>query len=294
MAASYDPTSYKINARDNWNVVAFEYDNDWASEDRGPFRSTAELVRVADIKPGDFVLDVACGTGAVARQAARWLHSSGMLVGIDFSREALKIARTSAPEGHLAEMDAENIGLRIKFDKILCQYALMFFPDPARVLARLMTLMKEGGRLAVTVHGTPERVPYFSTIMEPVLRYIPDFRPRETPTVHRFGKPEDLRQVISAAGFSEVSIDEFIFEYRAGCFDEYWQDYMSTTAASIRPQLESMGEQIVSAIRSEAEKKAKKFTKDGKICFPWQVLIANAYARKTDVTPVFQLNLCQG
>jgi ubiquinone/menaquinone biosynthesis C-methylase UbiE len=89
MAASYDPTKYKITARDNWNVVAFEYDNDWASKDRGPFKSTAELVKAADIEPGDFVLDVACGTGAVARQAMRRLQS-GMLVGIDFSRERLE------------------------------------------------------------------------------------------------------------------------------------------------------------------------------------------------------------
>ena len=288
MSASYDPTRYKITSRDNWNVVAFEYDDDWASKDRGPFKSTAELVKAADIKPGDFVLDLACGTGAVARHAARQLQSSGMLIGVDFSRGALGIAKVSAPEGHFVEMDAENIGLRVKFDKILCQYALMFFPDPARVLARLMALMKENGRLAVAVHGTPEGVPYFSTIMEPVLRHIPDIRPQGTPTVHRFGRPEDLRQVISSAGFTEISINEFTFEYHAGAFDEYWQDYMSTTAASIRPKIEAKGEQTVSSIRSEAEKKAQRFMKDGKIRFPWQVLIATAQARKTDVPLAFQ------
>jgi ubiquinone/menaquinone biosynthesis C-methylase UbiE len=287
MAASYDPTKYKITARDNWNVVAFEYDNDWASKDRGPFKSTAELVKAADIEPGDFVLDVACGTGAVARQAMRRLQS-GMLVGIDFSRGALGIAKMSVPKGHFVEMDAENIGLRAKFDKVLCQYALMFFPDPSRVLARLMSLMKEGGSLAVAVHGTPEGVPYFSTIMEPVLRHIPDIRPQGTPTVHRFGKSEDLRHAISSAGFSEISINEFTFEYQAGAFDDYWQDYMSTTAASIRPKIEAKGEQTVSMIRSEAEKKAQRFMKDGKIHFPWQVLIATAHARKTDVPPAFQ------
>jgi ubiquinone/menaquinone biosynthesis C-methylase UbiE len=285
MAATYDPTKYKITSRENWNIVAFEYDDEWASKDEGPFKSTAELLKAADIRPGDFVLDVACGTGAVARHAARRLQSSGMLVGIDFSRGALGIARTSVPGGHFIEMDAENIGLRVKFDKILCQYALMFFPDPIGVLIRLLSLMKEGGKLAVAVHGTPEDVPYFSTIMGPILSHMPDIRSQGTPTVHRFGKPEELRQVLSATGFSRISVDEFTFEYHAGAFDEYWQDYLSTTAASIRSKIEAKGEKIVSAIRSEAEKKAQRFTKVGKICFPWKVLIATAEARKTDVTP---------
>ncbi len=288
MAIGYDPIRYKIAARDNWNIVAFEYDNDWASKDKGPFKSTAELVGAADIRPGDFVLDVGCGTGAVARQVARRLQPSGMLVGIDFSRGALKIAKSSAPEGNFIEMDAENIGLRTKFDKILCQYALMFFPDSVQVLARLMMLMKEGGRLAVAVHGTSEGVPYFGTVMDPVLYHIPDIRPQGTPTVHRFGKPEDLRQAIASAGFSDISVNEFTFEYHAGTFEEYWQDYMSTTAASIRSKIEEKGVQVVSAIKSEAESKAQRFIEDDQLRFPWQVLIATAHARKTDVSHAIQ------
>jgi len=279
MAIGYDPVKYKTATRNNWNAVAFEYDNDWASKDRGPFKSTAELVKAAGIQPGDFVLDLACGTGAVARQVAHRLQSSGTLVGIDFSRGALEIAKSSISKGNFIEMDAENIGLHAKFDKILCQYALMFFPDPASVLVRLMMLLKQGGRLAAAVHGTSEGVPYFSTIMEPVLYHIPNIRPQGTPTVHRFGKPEDLRDLIASAGFSDISINEFTFEYHAGTFEEYWEDYMSTTAASIRFQIEEKGEQVISVIKSEAERKAQVFVKDGQIRFPWKVLISTAHAQ---------------
>jgi ubiquinone/menaquinone biosynthesis C-methylase UbiE len=204
------------------------------------------------------------------------LGPSGMLVGIDFSRGALEIARKSVPLGYFIEMDAENIGLDMKFDRILCQYALMFFPEPARVLRRLLMLLKAGGRLAVAVHGTPEGTPYFSTIMEPVLRHIPDIRPEGTPTVHRFGNKAELRGVIAGAGFSDISIKEFVFDYEAGTFDQYWSDYMSTTASSIRVMIEGKGVEVVAAIRAEAEKKAAKFTAGGRVRFPWQVLIATA------------------
>jgi ubiquinone/menaquinone biosynthesis C-methylase UbiE len=241
MAGDYDPIKYKISSMQNWNTVAPGYHNDWASRSRGPFRSTAELVKAAEIRPADSVLDVACGTGAVSMQVVQLLGPSGMLVGIDFSSGALEIAKSSVPTGHFIEMDAENIGLVVKFDRIVCQYALMFFPDPARVLRRFWVLLKNGGRLVVAVHGTPEGVPYFSTIMEPVLRHIPDIRPEGTPTVHRFGDRADLQDVIAGAGFSDVLVKEFIFEYEAGTFEEYWSDYMSTTANSIRAMIESRG-----------------------------------------------------
>lgn len=124
MAARYDPVKYKISSMQNWNTVAPGYHSDWASKDRGPFRSTIELVKDADIRPADSVLDVACGTGAMSMQVARQLGPSGMLVGIDFSRGALTIARSSVPTGHFVEMDAENIGLGVKFDRIVCQCVL--------------------------------------------------------------------------------------------------------------------------------------------------------------------------
>ncbi|HJS67970.1 MAG TPA: methyltransferase domain-containing protein, partial [Nitrososphaera sp.] len=129
MAAGYDPVRYKISSILNWNTVAPGYHNDWASKGRGPFRSTAELVKAAEIRPADSVLDVACGTGALSMQIARLLGPSSMLVGIDFSRGALDIAKSSVPAGHFIEMDAENIGLDLKFDRIVCQYGLMFFPE---------------------------------------------------------------------------------------------------------------------------------------------------------------------
>lgn len=276
MSAGYDPVKYKINAIQNWNTVAAGYHNDWASKDRGPFKSTAELVKAAEIESGNSVLDVACGTGAVSTQVAPLLGPSGKLIGIDFSSGAIAIAKSSVPSGHFAEMDAENIGFATRFDRILCQYALMFFPDPAGVLRRLYSLLKVGGRLAVTVHGTPAGVPYFSTIMGPVLRHVPDIRPEGTPTVHRFGNEADLRNVISEAGFSDILIKEFTFDYEAGTFAQYWSDYMSTTANSIRAIIEGKGPGVVSAIRAEAEVKAERFTKGGIVRFPWQVLIATA------------------
>jgi hypothetical protein len=97
----------------------------------------------------------------------------------------------------------------------------MFFPDLAKALVQLRALLKEEtGWLAVAVHGTPQSAPYFRTAMEPVLRHIPDIRPTGAPSIYRFGNPDDLIRVISAAGFSGVSIKKSVFEHQAGTFEE--------------------------------------------------------------------------
>lgn len=80
MEPIFNPNEYKINTRINWNTVATDYHNNWADKNTGPFRSTKELVKVLEIKPNDFVLDLACGTGAVTKEISHRLGNSGMLV----------------------------------------------------------------------------------------------------------------------------------------------------------------------------------------------------------------------
>lgn len=277
---SYDPIKYKQTSRENWNKVALSYHGTWAAARKGPFRSTEELLRVAHIKSNHFVLDVACGTGVVTKGASQFVGPSGLIVGIDFAKAPLEIAQDEIPSCHFVEMDAEHIGLRPVFDIVLCQYALMFFPEPARVLQTVRSLLKPEGRLAVAVHGSSEDVPYFSTIMESVLERIPDIRPVDAPTVHRFGEKERLRDVLVTAGFSEIMIEKFVFEYRAGSFSDYWLDYMSTTGASISSKIEAKGLKTVEQIRKQAERRSKKYHADnGSISFPWAVLIATAINR---------------
>jgi ubiquinone/menaquinone biosynthesis C-methylase UbiE len=225
MAASYDPVKYKISAMQSFltrNLVALGYDRDWESKNRGPFRSTAGLTMAAGIRANHFVLDVGCGTGVVSREVARRLASFGLVIGFDFSWGALSITKSSVPSGHFVEMDAENIEMRAKFDRTVCQHALMFFPDLAKALVQLRALLnEETGWLAVAVHRTPQSVPYFRIAMEPVLRHIPDIKPTGAPNIHyRFGNPDDLKRVISAEGFSGVSIKKSVFEHQAGTFGE--------------------------------------------------------------------------
>lgn len=279
MVSIFDPTEYKINSKANWNVVAPDYHYNWANKHEGPFKSTAHVVSLAEIKQSDKVLDIACGTGAVSSEIFSRLDRTGLLVGIDMSRTALTIAKktTHGTNVNFFEMDAENLGFEFVFDKILCQYGLMFFPDTAKVLKMLRKILRRGGKIVFAVHGIAEEVPYFSSIMSSILKYIPDIRPKGAPTVHRFGNSDNLKKELESAGFSDVSITKHVFTYEAGTFDEYWHDYMHSTANAIRPRIESMGPDIVDKIKNDSRHNAERYIKDGKIVFPWIVLTASAY-----------------
>ncbi|HMK32684.1 MAG TPA: class I SAM-dependent methyltransferase [Nitrosopumilaceae archaeon] len=278
MSPHFDPIQYKLNSKANWNTVAFDYHNNWADKHQGPFKSTREIVNIANINQHDKVLDLACGTGAVSKEIIQYIDEDGFLIGIDLSRTALSIAKKSIqnPNVEFLEMDVEHLTFNTLFDKVLCQYGLMFFPNVGKVLKSVKKILKQDGRLAIAVHGISEDVPYFSCIMNPVLKFIPDIRPEGTPTVHRFGNPDNLNSELTKAGFSNISIKKFNFCYEVDTFEEYWQDYLHSTANYIRPKIESHGNKIVLQIKTEAKKNVSKYETDGRIIFPWSVLIASA------------------
>ena len=72
----FDPIQYKNNTRLNWNTVAPKYHEDWACTYTGPFKSTIELVKLAQINQNDVVLDLACGTGAVTNEVIKRIYDN--------------------------------------------------------------------------------------------------------------------------------------------------------------------------------------------------------------------------
>lgn len=277
MSVVFDPIQYKIRSKANWNIVAPQYHNGWASLGVGPFKSTQELVKIADISPNDKVLDLGCGTGVVSKLVSKHLDNNGMIIGVDLSRTALVIAKQYVmhPKSFFIEMDAEYSRFNLQFDKILCQYALMFCPDIKSVLHNIKINLRNNGRLVIAVHGLEDEVPYFSSIMNSILKFIPDIRPDGTPTVHRFGNQDILQNLLEDSGFSNIIIKKYQFTYEAGTFEQYWNDYLGSTAYSLKPRIESIGYKTLQEIKLDSLKNTSRFIKNNKIIFPWTVLIAS-------------------
>jgi ubiquinone/menaquinone biosynthesis C-methylase UbiE len=114
------------------------------------------LVDAARPVAGERVLDVACGTGVVARAAARRVGPAGRVVGVDLNPGMIAVARSlptseGAPIEWL-ERSALDLGLgNASFDVVLCQQGLQFFPDEAVALRETRRVLDRGGRLALSV-----------------------------------------------------------------------------------------------------------------------------------------------
>lgn len=283
-AKNLDAVKHKMGSMLDWTTRAEYYHVNWVKENVGPFKATVKLVDALKVEPNDFVLDLACGTGAVSKEISHYLTGAGALVGIDLSSTALSIANSwvssSLPNNNkcFIQMDAENIGLENIFNKVTCQYALSFFPNPARAMREVRNVMKSQGKIGVVVHGTEEGVPYLSAISEAISKYISDTIYKGLVSVHRFGRPEDLRELIIDAGFSDVSISKFTFDYEAGSFEDYWSGYFLNGYGNALRQVvfSKKNESVITKIKSEAKEIVSRYVKNDTIQFPWEVHIAIA------------------
>jgi SAM-dependent methyltransferase len=110
------------------------------------------LVEAAGVAPGQAVLDVACGTGVVARTAADRMGGRGRVVGLDLNEGMLAVARRLRPDIEWRQGDAAELPFEAgSFDAVLCQSALMFFPDRARALREMARVVTADGTVAVQV-----------------------------------------------------------------------------------------------------------------------------------------------
>lgn len=110
------------------------------------------LCDAADIRPGQTVLDVACGTGCTTREAASRVGPDGRTIGLDRNTDMLSLARKRAADIEWVEARAEALPFDDgTFGSVLCQFGLMFFEDKAAALAEMRRVHRPGGRIALTV-----------------------------------------------------------------------------------------------------------------------------------------------
>jgi len=273
-------SEYKQRNMKIWNEVAPRYHKRWASVNKGPFQSTKKLIELIKIKKSNRVLDVACGTGVVTKEIQKKIGKTGYTIGIDTSTTAIKIAKkwnTKNENLDFINTDAENFTFSKKFDIVTCQYALFFFPNAQKALKNMKKSLKKTGKIGISVHGSKNNVPFFSSILDSATKYIPDYVPPGTPDLDRFGTKSALRTEIKKAGFSKIIVKEFVFHYSPGKFEDYWKNYIKYIAEPLKEKLNALGYSKRKEFKKSVKENTIQYTnKNGEIIFPWQILILTA------------------
>ena len=172
----------------------------------GPlFRPWVEpMLEEVELATGDYVLDVACGTGIVARLAKERVGETGRVVGVDLSPAMLAVARRVAPGIDWREGDASALPLRgdERFDVVVCQQGLQFFPDRLAAARQMHRALAARGRLAVSTWRPDEEIPLVRELRHVAERHLGTIADRR----HSFGEAGPLEALLRDAGFHDVRL----------------------------------------------------------------------------------------
>jgi ubiquinone/menaquinone biosynthesis C-methylase UbiE len=170
----------------------------------------ADLLTLADLRQGEHVLDVACGTGVVARLAAQRVGVAGHVTGLDLNPGMLEVARTRPippAAATVAWTECSALAMRLPdaaFHVVLCQQGVQFFPDRPVAVREMCRVLIPGGRALVSIWEGP--TPYTTAMWNAVERHVgPDAAAtlRKSRTTE---DPEALRLLMMQAGFRDARI----------------------------------------------------------------------------------------
>lgn len=161
-------------------------------------RRVADAARLA---PGQRVLDVACGTGALTIEAADRVGPDGRVVGLDPNAGMLAVARKKRPTIDWREGRAESLpSADASFDAVISQFGLMFFQDRGAAVREMWRVLRPGGRIAVAVWDAMENAPGYADLAALVGRLFGERMAEELRAPFALGDPETLRSLFDRAG----------------------------------------------------------------------------------------------
>jgi ubiquinone/menaquinone biosynthesis C-methylase UbiE len=234
-----------------------------------------ELVRLAALKTGERLLDVACGTGVVTRQAAQAVGPTGQVVGLDINEGMLRMARTmSSPDGASIAYQAGSVMAipfpEATFDVVLCQYGLEFFPDRGQGLHEMGRVLTSEGRLGLRVWRALAHQAFHLAVFAALDRHLWDGQdvPSRRSFVHPFslGDAEELRGLVNDAGFRDIDIRVSTVPIRLAATDTALLGYLS--ALPIGSEMAAMTEQTRTAVLQEVRSALHPFVDETGFVIP--------------------------
>jgi ubiquinone/menaquinone biosynthesis C-methylase UbiE len=173
----------------------------------GPlFRPWAEvLLQRVKLAAGDRVLDLACGTGIVARLAMERLGEEGRVVGVDVSAPMLAVASTIAPSIDWREGNASTLPIKDgeQFDVVACQQGLQFFSDKPAAAREMRRVLAPRGKLAVATWRSLQEIPFFQELHRVAERHVGAVFDQR----YSFGDATALEKLLADAGFHDVRLE---------------------------------------------------------------------------------------
>jgi SAM-dependent methyltransferase len=220
---SRDPKQFSDFELSGWDTNITGYDLAFGAVAR---QTVPLMLDAAHVTHGMRVLDACCGPAMLAAGA---LERGAEAVGLDFSLEAVGLARRLVPRGRFERGDAQALPFPSgSFDAVLCGYGLMHLPEPAAALGEMLRVLRPGGRAALSVWdatGFGFSLVYGAVrargSMDVPLPHGPDF--------FQFGSPERMSAALAEAGFGDAAAYSFHQDWRVADADGYIDSILTGT-----------------------------------------------------------------
>jgi ubiquinone/menaquinone biosynthesis C-methylase UbiE len=166
-----------------------------------------DLVDSARVRPGERVLDVACGTGVVTRVLAERVGPTGRVVGLDSNPDMLAAARAAPSQSNIEWLVENAMSMSLldtSFDAVVCQQGFQFFPDKVAALHEMRRVLVPGGRLALSVWRSVDQSPAFRILRD----YLAHRLGPEKAALRPFALPDGraIGAMVASAGFRNVKV----------------------------------------------------------------------------------------
>ena len=242
-----------------WDIVSATYAEDaehWAAY-------VDEALRIAPVRPGERIIDVAAGPGTLAFRASPVVARADA---VDFSQGMIhevttRATRDAVANVHGAVMNAEELAFPdATFDAAYCMFAFFFFPDRARAFRELHRVLRPGGRALIATWATIDRRPFMKIGFDAMAEAFPQ-APR--PGKGDLQEPEECLREMSAAGFAEVTAQRFVASTRIESAEHY-VDVLGRSAAPLAAMKKQLGSAWEGARQRLIDAVAKRLAPDTK------------------------------
>jgi ubiquinone/menaquinone biosynthesis C-methylase UbiE len=232
------------------------------------------LLDAAELKRGERVLDVACGTGIVTRLASERVGAKGSVAGLDVNPAMLSVARAVSPgsvEWH--ESSAESIPCPDgSFDAVLCSLGLQFIPDKPAALREMRRVLVDDGRIAIgTVGPIP---PVFEIIEQALTRHVSPEVAAFARQVFSLHEHQELHDLAESAGLRSISVESRLLRIVLPPPAEFLWQYVTSTP--LGGPLGQIDDDARAGLQHDVTAGLRSFVEDGALMLELNAVLTTA------------------
>jgi ubiquinone/menaquinone biosynthesis C-methylase UbiE len=250
----------------------------------GFFKPWAEtLTALVSPAPGSDVLDVACGTGIVARTVSSTVKKGVRVTGLDNNPEMLKhasmLSKRSGLEIDWQQGEANQLPFKERrFDYLFCQQGMQFFPEPQQALKEMHRVLKPGGRLALNIIRSIDYHPAFGILANELEKHIGETAGNMMRAPFPEWDQKTIRSMVEDAGFENLSLRIEIISMRFPSPEEFLRQ--EAVSSPLAGEMESLETDIRNQLIYDLNRSLESYQDDNGIVFPMETVMVVADKQK--------------